>query len=144
MMESRSFHSARTAATEWPGVPPRRDALGVGAVTGIQAVVTVDEWHAAFEPGFFIGAGRAQAGEAGGGEWKKLIGWDVTETLDLKLLAFIVVQTKRAKYACPACPNEMPSSRHAFRVADPPSAAPATDRRPPRLAPIRTGETLAH
>jgi transposase len=40
------------------------------------------------------------------GKDKKLIGWDVTETLDLKPLEFFVVQTKRAKYACPACPDE--------------------------------------
>jgi transposase len=40
-----------------------------------------------------------------GGE-KKLIGWDTSETLDLKPLEFFVVQTKRAKYACPACPEE--------------------------------------
>ena len=40
------------------------------------------------------------------GKEKKLIGWDVSETLDLKPLEFFVVQTKRAKYACPACPEE--------------------------------------
>jgi len=40
------------------------------------------------------------------GKEKKLIGWDVTETLDLEPLKFFVVQTKRAKYACPACPDE--------------------------------------
>ena len=40
------------------------------------------------------------------GKEKNLIGWDVTETLDLEPLKFFVVQTKRAKYACPACPDE--------------------------------------
>ena len=40
------------------------------------------------------------------GKEKKLIGWDVTETLDLKPLEFFVVQTKRAKYACTECPDE--------------------------------------
>ena len=30
----------------------------------------------------------------------------MSETLDLKPLEFFVVQTKRAKYACPACPEE--------------------------------------
>jgi transposase len=40
------------------------------------------------------------------GKEKKLIGWDVSETLDLKPLEFFVVQTKRAKYACAECPDE--------------------------------------
>jgi len=47
---------------------------------------------------------ECRCGQCGGD--KKLIGWDVTETLDLKPLEFFVVQTKRAKYACPACPDE--------------------------------------
>ncbi|MGI8603427.1 MAG: IS66 family transposase, partial [Verrucomicrobiales bacterium] len=40
------------------------------------------------------------------GAQKKLIGWDSSETLGLKPLEFYVVQTKRAKYACSACPEE--------------------------------------
>jgi transposase len=47
---------------------------------------------------------ECRCGQCGGD--KKLIGWDVTETLDLKPLEFFVVQTKRAKYACPVCPDE--------------------------------------
>ena len=47
---------------------------------------------------------ECRCGQCGGD--KKLIGWDVTETLDLKPLDFFVVETKRAKYACPACPDE--------------------------------------
>jgi transposase len=40
------------------------------------------------------------------GAQKKFIDWDINETLDLKPLEFFVLQTKRAKYACPACPEE--------------------------------------
>ena len=48
--------------------------------------------------------GECRCGQCG--REKKLIGWDVSETLDLKPLEFFVVQTRRAKYACPACPEE--------------------------------------